>query len=162
MVLSSVDRLIFLPRSDDFVRFEEIINFVTIYTKFREGFFNTIESFLNNDEEESIIIYLVNKLSKQEDCQKFKESIITVLLEKIQNNPDIIEDIEEKFNITFDKYLPILIKSENKFHNIELNIMKKTFGNKVANIIEERFDTVNSEIKNRLFISEEIISFIIN
>ena len=94
------------------------------------------------------------------ELRNFKEKI--ELLEKIQNNPDIIEDIEEKFNITFDKYLPILIKSENKFHNIELNIMKKTFGNKVANIIEERFDTVNSEIKNRLFISEEIISFIIN
>lgn len=158
---TGIDRLIFLPRSDDFENPEQFIMIVKIYTKFREGFFNTIESFLNNNEENNIIIYLVNKLSMREDFQNFKEPLITALTEKALNT-DIIQAIEEKFNVKLDKHLPILIKSDNKYHNIELNIMKNTFGDKVANIIEERFDTYKSTIEKRTFISKEIIDFIFN
>jgi hypothetical protein len=158
---TGVDRLIFLPRSDDFENTEELLDFVKIYTKFREGFFNTIESFLNNNEENSIIIYLVNKLSMREEFQNFKEPLITALTKKALN-PDIIQAIEEKFNVKLDKNLPILIKSDNKYHNIELNIMKNTFGDTVANIIEERFNTYKSTIEKRTFISKEIIDFILN
>jgi hypothetical protein len=158
---NGIDRLIFLPRSDDFVNSEEILDFVEIYTKFRQGFFNTIESFLNNYEENNIIIYLVNKLSMREDFQHFKEPLITALLEKAMT-PDIIDAVENKFNIKLDKRLPILIKSQSKYHNIELNIMKNTFGDKVADILEENFDTCKSIIEKRTFISKEIIDFIFN
>jgi hypothetical protein len=158
---TGIDRIIFLPRSDDFEKSEEILDFVKIYTKFREGFFNTIESFLNNNEENSIIIYLVNKLSMREDFQNFKEPLITALTKKALN-PDIIQAIEEKFNVKIDKNLPILIKSDNKYHNIELNIMKNTFGDTVSNMIEERFNTYKSTIEKRTFISKEIIDFILN
>lgn len=156
-----IDRLIFLPRSNDFVNSEEILNFVEIYSKFRQGFFNTIESFLNNHEENNIIIYLINKLSMREDFQKFKEPLITALLEKIMT-PTIINAVENEFNVKLDKRLPILIKSNNKYHNIELNIMKNTFGDKVANILDENFDTCKSIIEKRIFISKEIINFIFN
>ena len=97
---------------------------------------------------------LVNKLSMKEDFQNFKEPLITALLEKALN-PAIIHDVEEKFNVKLDKHLPILIKSDNKYHNIELNIMKNT-------IIEKRFNTYNSKIEKRTFISKEIIDFIFN
>ncbi len=50
-------------------------------------------------------------------------------------------------NYLFDKNKTI--KSENKYHNIELNIMKNT-------IIEKRFNTYNSKIEKRTFISKEI------
>jgi hypothetical protein len=158
---NGVDRLIFLPRSNDFINTEEILDFVNIYTKFREAFFNTIESFLSNNEENNIIIYLVDKLSMREEFQNFKKSLISALVDKITNS-EIIEVVEEKFNVKLDKNLPILMKSKNKYHNIEYNIMKNTFGDKVANILEEKFDNYKSNIENRTFISQEIIDFVFN
>ena len=155
-----VERLIFLPKNDDFIKSEEMVIFVNIYTKFREGFFNTIESFLSNDEE-NIIIYLVNKLSMREDLQKFKDPLISIFVEKTFN-PELIEAVEEKFNVKLDKNLPILMKSQSKYDNIEYNIMKNTFGNKVSEILEENLNIFNSTIKNRKFINKEIIDFIFN
>jgi hypothetical protein len=155
-----VDRLIFLPRKDDFVDTEQIINFVKMYNKFREGFFNTIESFLSNDDETNIIIYLLKKLTCREDFEKFKEPLINSFLEKILNE-DLIIAVEEKFKIELDKWLPILMKSKSKYHNIDTNIMKNSFGNKISNIIEERFDSTKSEIKKRVLIPKQVIDYII-
>jgi hypothetical protein len=156
-----VDRLIFLPRKDDFVDTEQIINFVKMYNKFREGFFNTIESFLSNDDETNIIIYLLKKLTCREDFEKFKEPLINSFLEKILNE-DLIIAVEEKFKIELDKWLPILMKSKSKYHNIDTNIMKNSFGDKISNIIEERFDISKSEIKKRALIPQQVIEFIFN
>ncbi len=156
-----VDRLIFLPRKDDFVDTEQIINFVKMYNKFREGFFRTIETFLNNDDETNIVVYLLKKLTSREDFERFKEPLINSFLEKILNE-DLIVAVEEKYKIELDKWLPILMKSKSKYHNIDTNIMKNSFGNKVANIIEERYDSSKSEIKKRALIPKEVIEFIFN
>ena len=155
-----VDRLIFLPRKSDFVNCEEIIKFVKMYNKFREGFFRTVEAFLNNDDENNIIIYLLRKLICKDDYEKFKQPLIDSFLEKILNE-DLKEAIEKTFNIELDKYLPILKKSNCKFHNIDTTIMKNSFGDKVSNILEERFDIGKSEIKKRVLIPNEVINFVI-
>jgi len=156
-----IDRLIFLPRSDDFVNTEEILTFVKMYNKFKEGFFRTIETFLNNDDESNIVIFLLKKLTCREEFEKFKEPLINSFLEKILNE-DLIGIIEDKYKIELDKWLPILMKSNSKYNNIDINIMKNTFGDKVADIIEERFDVSKSEIKKRTLIPKEIIEFIFN
>jgi hypothetical protein len=156
-----VDRLIFLPRKEDFVNTEEIITFVKMYNKFREGFFRTIEAFLNNDDETNIIIYLLKKLTFREDFEKFKEPLVNSFLEKILNE-DLINAVEDKYKIELDKWLPILMKSKSKYHNIDTNIMKNSFGDKIANILEERFDTSKSEIKKRALIPKEVIEYIFN
>ena len=54
------------------------------------------------------------------------------------------------------------MKSKSKYHNIDTNIMKNSFGDKVANILEERFDTSKSEIKKRALIPKEVIEYIFN
>ncbi len=156
-----VDRLIFLPRRDDFVNTEEIINFVSMYNKFREGFFKTIESFLSNDDENNIIIFLLKKLTIREEFEKFKIPLINSFLEKILNE-DLINAVEEKYKIELDKTLPILMKSTNKYHYIDTNIMKNSLGDKVSNIIDEKFDSAKSEIKKRILIPKEVIEFIFN
>ena len=53
--------------------------------------------------------------------QRCKKPLISALVDKI-TNPEIIEVVEEKFNVKLDKNLPILMKSKNKYHNIELPI----------------------------------------
>ena len=156
-----IDRLIFLPRTSDFINTDEILDFVKVYNKFREGFFNTIESFLSNQKENSVILYLVNKLVYKETFQEFKTSLITSLVEKNLNHK-IIDAIEKKFNIELDHNLPILIKSKGKYNNIEFNIMKNTFGNKISEILENKFDDNLLNIENRIFINKEIIDFILN
>jgi hypothetical protein len=153
-----IDRLIFLPRKDDFVNSEEIITFVKMYNRFREGFFRTIEIFLNNDDETDIIIYLLKKLTTRDDFEKFKEPLINSFLDKISNE-NLINDIEEKFKINLDKTLPILCKTKSKYNNIDTNIMKNSFGYKVADIIDECYDSSKSEIKQRALIPKEVIEF---
>ena len=156
-----VDRLIFLPRKSDFVNCEELIKFVQMYNKFRESFFKTIKIFLNNEDENNIIIYLLKKLICKDEFEQFKQPLIDAFLEKILNK-DIIQVIEEKFNIELDKWLPILRKSKSKYHYIDTCIIKNSFGDKVSNIIEERFDIGTTEIKKRVLIPIEVINFIIN
>ena len=57
-------------------------------------------------------------------------------------NIPINGNIEKKFNIELDHNLPILIKSKGKYNNIEFNIMKNTFGNKISEILENKFDDI--------------------
>jgi hypothetical protein len=53
------------------------------------------------------------------------------------------------------------MKSENKYHYIDRNLMTTKCGNKVAKIIEEKFkNNYNSNIQNRTFIPKNIIDFI--
>ena len=129
-----------------------------MYNRFREGFFRTIEIFLNNDDETDIIIYLLKKLTTSDDFEKFKEPLINSFLDKISNE-NLINDIEEKFKITLDKSLPILFKTKSKYNNIDTNVMKNLFGYKVADIIEESYDSSKSEIKQRALIPKEVIEF---
>jgi hypothetical protein len=80
---------------------------------------------------------------------------------------DYYEDYEKKIGNPIKLHLYSnkeidLMKSKNKYHNIEYNIMKNTFGDKVANILEEKFDNYKSNIENRTFISQEIIDFVFN
>lgn len=155
-----VDKLIFLPRKEDFVDTEQMIDFVKLYNKFRESFFKTIETFLSSDDETNIVIYLLKKLTCKEEFDKFKEPLINSFLGKLDE--DLINIVEEKYDIELDKWLPILMKSKNKYHNIDTNVMKNSFGSKVANIIEERFDSAKSEIKKRTLIPKDVIEFIFN
>ena len=104
---------------------------------------------------------MLKKLTCREDFEKFKDPLINAFLEKILNK-DLINIVEDKYKIELDKWLPILMKSNSKYHNIDINIMKNTFGNKVADIIEERFDISKSEIKKRTLIPKEVIEFIFN
>lgn len=155
-----VDKLIFLPRKTDFINCNEMIEFVKIYNKFREGFFNTIENFLIDKEENNIIIYLLKKLIYREEYEKFKQPLIDAFLEKMLNE-DVKTTVEKKFKIELDTYLPILQKSKSKLDVIDKTIIKKTSSYKVSEIIDENFNNTKSEIKKRVFIPNNIIEFII-
>jgi hypothetical protein len=155
-----VDKLIFLPRKTDFINCNEMIEFVKIYNKFREGFFNTIENLLMDREENNIIIYLLKKLIYREEYEKFKQPLIDAFLEKILNE-EVKSIVEKKFKIELDTYLPILQKSKSKSDIIDKSIIKKTSGYKISEIIDENFDNKKSEIKKRVFIPNSIIEFII-
>jgi len=52
------------------------------------------------------------------------------------------------------------MKSKNKFHNIDINIMKNSFGDKVSNLLEEHYDSSKSEIKKRTLIPKEVINYV--
>ena len=74
----------------------------------------------------NIVIFLLKKLTCREEFEKFKEPLINSFLEKILNE-DLIGIIEDKYKIELDKWLPILMKSNSKYNNIDINIMKNTF-----------------------------------
>ena len=155
-----VDKLIFLPRKTDFIDCQQMIMFVKMYNKFREGFFNTIETFLNNNEETDVIIYLLNKLIYKQEYEKFKQPLIDAFLDKISNN-DIITKVNKKFKITLNNNLPILYKTNYDNDEIDINYIKNTFSSKVSDIIEEKFDNNKSVIKKHKFIDKKVINFVL-
>ena len=60
-----------------------------------------------------------------------------------------------------DTYLPILKKTKSKYDNIDKTIIKNSFSEKVANIVDEKYDNTKSEIKKRVFIPKDVINFVI-
>jgi hypothetical protein len=172
-ILSSVGvtKLLFLPTVEDFkplsgIRDETIIsqnleNFAEIYDKFREGFFNTIESFLNNQDETEINKDLRKKYICSEELKQF-DVILMYFYLKIMRNKKIIEKVNENFNCELDETLPFLVKTNDKYKKnyYNNNMIIKKYGDQIKEIIDkERFNA--SEISDVHLISKDMLNFIL-
>jgi hypothetical protein len=139
-----VDRIITLPRDDEF---KDIIKFIQYYTEFRESFYTTIFNFLDANKKKEEIFY---SIMNDETINDFEYNIINPTLEFVfsylKSNK---KNIENMFKIKLNKNIPLIMECENKDVDKIFLIKKLPI---YKDIINTKFDTVITKIEDHKYI----------
>ena len=166
-ILSSIGitKLLFLPSVGDFNFLTHLVEFAEIYDKFRDGFFKTIESFLNNDEDEELNKDLRKKYVFKEELKQLDELYMYFFLKVMKNylNDDLLEKIKIKFDNKYelDNDLPFFINKKDKYNKFDKTILINKFGEQIKKIIEETYINDSTNIENKCLTPIKIIDYII-
>jgi hypothetical protein len=152
-----VDIVITLPRKSDFNGINTIKKY---YTLFRENYFEFLINFMENNDEQKIIEYIVESVNNIYELKTITKPLLNLIYNKLQKNK---VEIENKFNVKLNDYLPFLIDvklTKNQiegFFTIDKQILKGLVDEKLKNIIDNNFDYYQKYIKKIKFIDEKII-----
>jgi hypothetical protein len=159
-----ITKLMFIPQIDDFLYFKNIHEIVSLYTKFNEGFFNSITNFLASDEESNIHRYLYH----HERDKKLDNLGVNFLFSSLkffldEGFADVIKDPKNKVHhIELNKKVPILMKSKwnNDFVNYN-NLL--SYGDSLEETVEKSFsNTAPSQyrLENHKIVDSSIIKLL--
>ncbi len=140
------DIIINLPRKSELECINEIKK---NYTVFRENYFDFIKEFLDNNDKNKIIEHIINNFNNIYEISNISKPIISNMYDKLIENKD---EIEKKYKIKLNKYLPFLYESKNNYDKIDKKNLKKLVDSKFVSIIDNNFDINLSYINNHKFI----------
>jgi hypothetical protein len=152
-----IDRVISLPRSSEFPK---IKLFIKYYTTFRENVFNTILEFFNEDE--NIYTFkLINYINQMTEInENIIKPVLDIILDKLDN--DTVKKIENKYNIKLYLPLPILVKTNSKYDEIDKKALSNIISSKYSENLLKQTQVGSITIVNHKILPLNIIKDIIN
>lgn len=152
-----VDRAMGLPRNDDW---EDISIIISLYTKFRTGYFKSIQTFLSTNGEETIIQEIALRCDHIFDSIRLLQPLYEIIIKKFQDEL-YREQFEKHFKVKLDEGVPLFYESSNSDDILECRLLYELFGTNLADRIIKQLPKDSKYIMNRRIINNDMIEYLL-